>query len=674
MTDTADGESDAPRAAGGAATPRADDESAGLRTDGGTDAPRTDVESDVPRTDGESGGLRTDGGTETSQTDGGAVAERRTVGRATELSALDRTAYALFARHADGARHERDRRRYRGAAFDVFLARVYGLSWLVAVAVGGLGAVVGSLVGSVGPVPGVAVVVLAGVVCGAVAKHGTIRAASVALRVQAATRRSRIRRTLPGAAQYLHALSSGADDARTMLRRVAETDAYGETARAIRAALHTAELTGSLRRGLERVARETPASQTLGPFLRKFREHAQQGEDALAEYLRLESRMLTHRRERARDRNADAMELVGELFVVLLVLPALLVVVVTVMSVLAPGLSRPIPTPFGSVTGRALAAYGSAAFVLAAGAGGATVVQGLRPTHRRDGYDRPGGVATVLSAGRNPASATIVVAPAAVAVAVAAWLVGTDAVNAVLAGYVAFGVPVGAVAWRRARIDDAKDRRLADFVHGVSGHVGLGRPLSRAVTLVARDVNLGPLDGDVADLAFNLRTPRRGADTQTAALARFRERVGTPLAAQTVGLLTGALDAGSDTDAVFETLRTEVGRLHHQKRALRANMLVYVAVGWTTALLVVGIVLAVDTQVIDSFTQLSQLSGTEGFSLDAGAVQPDRARERFYLVTQATVIASGWFAGAADRGWYAALLHSGALVAITGVAFWGVGA
>lgn len=47
--------------------------------------------------------------------------------------AFDRGLYALFSRHADSPRHDRDRRRYRGAgvgpSFDVFLARVYGLSW-----------------------------------------------------------------------------------------------------------------------------------------------------------------------------------------------------------------------------------------------------------------------------------------------------------------------------------------------------------------------------------------------------------------------------------------------------------------------------------------------------------------------------------------------------------------
>jgi len=96
------------------------------------------------------------------------------------------------------------------------------------------------------------------------------------------------------------------------------------------------------------------------------------------------------------------------------------------------------------------------------------------------------------------------------------------------------------------------------------------------------------LDSDVADLAANLRltTPHAGIDTnlRTAALDRFVTRVGTPLAEQTVGLVTGALDAGSDTGVVFETLQAEIGRLYHDKQTLRSGMMVYVAVGWTTAL------------------------------------------------------------------------------------------
>jgi len=161
---------------------------------------------------------------------------------------------------------------------------------------------------------------------------------------------------------------------------------------------------------------------------------------------------------------------------------------------------------------------------------------------------------------------------------------------------------------------------------------------------------------------------------QAEALARFTDRVGTPLADQSVGLVTGALDAGSDVETAFEALQTEIGRLYDERKSLRSQLQVYVAVGWTTALLVVGIVLAVDASVLSSFAQLAAVHGVgSSLSLDPTAIDPPRDRYRFYVVTQATVLACGWFAGAASRGRYEALLHSGALVALTYVVFAGTG-
>nr|WP_284014600.1 type II secretion system F family protein [Halobaculum sp. DT92] len=598
---------------------------------------------------------------------------------------LDRALYALFSRHADGRRHAADRKRYRGAAmatdFDVYVARAYGLSWVVCLAVLAWTLIVGSalppsvtggvadaLAAAGAPVASVGrlhVVAPAAGLAATLAKYGTVRLAGERIRWRARARRSDIERTLPGAARYLHALSSGSDGPRAMLRRVADNDAYGETAVSVRTALATAALTGSLHDGLGRVARDTPSRDVLAPFLLKFREHAAQGDDALSGYLRLESRMLGRRREQARERNADVMELVSELFVVLLVLPALFVVVLTVLSVLAPGLSAEIRTPLGTTTKRAIAVYGAAAFVLVVGAGAAAMVSELRPADQRTGYDLPRRpLALVRAAPTNPRAAAVALVPAGVAALAGLAATGLDPVNVGLLGYAAYAVPVGAVGLRRGRLDDAKDREISDFVHAVAGHVALGKPLSTAVDLVARDVDLGPLSDDVADLAFALGLASRdGDDLRTAALERFVDRVGTPLAAQTIGLVSGALDAGSDAEAVFETLQTEVGRLYHERRALRANMFVYVAVGWTTALLVVGIVVAVNLTVLDGFADLASLS-TGGGALDPTAVDPERDRRRFYVVAQATVLASGLFAGAADRGGYAMLLHSGALVVV----------
>ncbi|MFB6281947.1 MAG: type II secretion system F family protein [Haloferacaceae archaeon] len=608
----------------------------------------------------------------------------------------------MFARHADRARHRRDRRNYRGAdlrtGFDVLLARAYGVSWLAAVACALLGAGVGyvlgapalgialdriaatvPLVGRAPTLPRPAVAAGAGLLAGAVAKRGSVRALGAYLRWRASARRSDIERTLPGAVRYLHVLASGSDAPRAMLRRVAATEAYGETAVAFRRVLNTAALAGSLGDGVRRVARDTPSRDLLAPFLLKFREHADQGERELATYLRMESRMLGHRQDRARDRAEGFLELLAEVFMVLLVLPALLVIVLTVMAAIAPGLSAPVATPVGTTSVRGVVVYTSAAFVVVTGAGASIVVGGLRPPGQTVDYARPEGVlATVADAARNPASAAVVLVAPAACLAAALLALGVSAPGVILAAYAAYAIPVGAVAVRRARRDDAKDRELKDFVHAVSGHVNLGRPFSEAVELVARDVDLGPLDEDVSDLALNLRLTTRepdgeARDLRAAALDRFVDRVGTPLAEQTVGLVAGALDAGSDAGTVFDTLQTEVGRLYHEKRSLRSNMLVYVAVGWTTALLVIGITVAVGMRVFDGFSQLAALSESTSYVLGASTLDLDRARFRLYVVTQATMLGAGWFAGTASRGRYEALLHSGILVVVCHLVFAGVG-
>ncbi|ELZ74692.1 type II secretion system, transmembrane protein TadC [Haloferax larsenii JCM 13917] len=627
----------------------------------------------------------------------------RRVSRIRSLSVFDRALYALFARHADADRHDRDRRRYRGTdlriSFDLYLARSYGLAWatglfvalptlLVVMAIpdAAVDSVLNLLRAVVPPfdhvpVPVVPRTPIAAVVALGVAiltRRVVLTVAGQYLSWRATARRENIERTLPGAVRYLHVLASGSDGPREMLRRVAETDAYGESAVAFRSVLNTASLTGNVNEGLRRVARDTPSEGMLAPFLLKFREHAGQGDDALRNYLRMESRMLGHRQARARDRAEGFLELLAELFIVLLVLPSLLVIVLTVMSVIAPGLSAPVVTPLGTTTVRGVVVYASAFFIVGVGLAASILIAGLRPPDQSVEYERPSETLELLAtATTNPASAAVAFVAPALAVSAAAGLVGVDAFGVTLTGYVAYALPVGLVGVRRARIDDAKDRELKDFVHAVSGHVSLGRPFAAAVEHVGQDVDLGPLDPDVADLALNLRltAPSAGTDVdlRTAALERFVDRVGTPMAEQTIGLVVGALDGGSDTGTVFDTLQSEIGRLYHEKRALRSSLLVYVAVGWTTALLVVGITVAVNVHVFDGFAQLSTLSSSGSFAIDADAVDLTRDRYRMYVVTQATMLASGWFAGTASRGRYEALLHSAILVTACYVVYAGVG-
>ncbi|MEA5388116.1 type II secretion system F family protein [Haloarculaceae archaeon H-GB11] len=621
------------------------------------------------------------------------------------LSVLDRALYALFSRHADEAAHAVDRRRYRasnlGTGFDVYLSRVYGLSW-VAFGVAMLLTVATTLVLTPGTMDGVVtflasglpvlnrvtlpdvprslVAIVLGSVVATVVKWTTVSLGGQYLRWVSQSRRVDIEETLPGAVRYLRVLASGSDDPATMLRRVATQETYGGTAAAFRRALNEASLTGSLDAGLERVARDTPSHDRLAPFVLKFREHANQGRESLEEYLEMEGRLLSRQQARIHQRVSGYLELLSELFVVLLVLPALFVLILTVMSVFASGLSKTVTLPVGAVTVRALLVYLSAIFVLGVGLGTASLVTTLRPSHHAaPTYERPQSVTAILeTTTSNPASAVVLCAPFAVTLGGGLWSLGYGPTNVVLLTYVGFGLPVGLVAVRRARLDDAKDREIRDFVHAVSGHVSLGRPFPEAVRRVAEEVDHGALQSDVETLAFTLglTTSTEGTETnvRAAALDRFVEDVGTPLAEQTIGLVVGALDAGSDTERVFDTLQTEIGTLYHQRKELRSNLVVYVAVGWTTGLLVLGIVVAVNTFVLDDFAQLATVSqGSEGLALDPDAVRPARSRHRFYLVTQATMLACGWFAGVASRGKYEALLHSSALVALTYVVFAGTG-
>ena len=159
------------------------------------------------------------------------------------------------------------------------------------------------------------------------------------------------------------------------------------------------------------------------------------------------------------------------------------------MSVLAPGLSREIVTPLGVVTAREVIVYSAIAFVLGVGAATAAIVASLRPDqHATPGYDPPTKLTELVrTASVNPASAAVVCAPLALGLGAALWTLEYALANVLLLGYVAFSVPVGIVAVRRARLDDAKDREIRDFVHAIAGHVALGRPFSKAVGDVAEE-------------------------------------------------------------------------------------------------------------------------------------------------------------------------------------------
>jgi hypothetical protein len=70
-------------------------------------------------------------------------------------------------------------------------------------------------------------------------------------------------------------------------------------------------------------------------------------------------------------------------------------------------------------------------------------------------YERSGGLGTLRTTLRNPASAAVVFVVPALAVLGAALLLDYPVPRAVLLAYVSYGLPVGLVGVRRARHDDA---------------------------------------------------------------------------------------------------------------------------------------------------------------------------------------------------------------------------
>jgi len=164
--------------------------------------------------------------------------------RTSGSSVVDRVLYALFARHASDRRHDADRKRYRGTAldtgFETHLARVYGLSWLVCVAVivpallvaastvPGLLAAADAWIGARSPVPigslsPERVAVVAAGLTGFLAKRATVRLGGLHLRWLTATRRTDIERTLPPAVRYLELLAAGSDGPGKWSRRPPRT-------------------------------------------------------------------------------------------------------------------------------------------------------------------------------------------------------------------------------------------------------------------------------------------------------------------------------------------------------------------------------------------------------------------------------------------------------------------
>ena len=575
-------------------------------------------------------------------------------------SAIDRLTPAAIDAVARSHWHRSVRRVYRSVPRRipavVYISRVYACALISA---GGT-AMIAILLVIIGQLP-------ASMLTGAITLGGTATVAGAVLMMglvlpglRADMHRRAVTRSLPGAVAHLRVLATGGEGPRGLFERAASSGVHGATGAEFRRVLTVATLSGRLDDGITTVARMTAAEDTLAPFLVNLRAHLAQGPDALHGFLALEARLLRHQQAAQRQETMGMLALIAELVMVLLVLPALVVVVLTMLGPIVPATAHPVQTPIGPRPVGVLVMWAAGGFVLLVGIAAGMMVATLRPQEHVTQFRRPRAPMAILSAaGSNPAAMCIIAGgPGLLVMLATIWADGRVGVG-LLMGFTAWAVPAGVVGWRRARVDDAKDAHLRDFIHAIAGYIDLGVPFAAAVDRIARETDLGPLHREVTRLAVDLRLrgghPDQQGPTQEVALRRFSGRVGTPLSTRTVGVIASALAAGADSQRIFERLQADVGELYREKQALRAEMQVYAAVGWTTALLVLGIAVTATTQL---FGELATLSSMGGQTL-AGAGY------RVLMTTGATAVAAGWFAGIASRDRYAGLLHAGVLTAIT---------
>lgn len=581
------------------------------------------------------------------------------------LRAIDRHMPSPIVVFARSGLHRPLRQVYRGVPrtqpATVHIGRIYTLA-LGAAIVPSVGVVLATGLGWIAPSVTTGVLSIA---AGAVLTGAIVLAGWSLPQLKAEMHRREVARTLPGAVDHLQVLASGAEAPRAMFARLVDVDVHGGTGAEFRRVLTIATLSGRLEEGIMTAARLTAAQESLGPFLVNLRAHLAQGPEALRGFLALEARLLRHQQAAHRQQTMGMLELVAELVMVLLVVPALVVVIVTMLGPIVPVSTQVVPTPVGARPLGELIVYLAGGFVLAVGGVAGQMVATLRPQEHVTTVTRPrGAMATVAAAGSNPAAMSIVATVPMMLVTAGLGVADGRLGLALVVGFTTWATIVGVVGWRQAREDDAKDEHLRELVHAVAGYVELGIPFGDAVDRIAQETDLGPLRPDVAHLAFDLRLRDRHPDhagtTQEVALDRFAHRVGTPLAARTVGVIASALAAGADPRLIFERLQTQVAELYRSKQSMRAEMQVYAAVGWTTALLVVGISVAATTQLFDQLAMVSTMGG----QAIAGADY------RVMLTTVATAIAAGWFSGMAIRDRYAGLLHAGVLSMITITVGW----
>lgn len=600
---------------------------------------------------------------------------------------FDTVAYRLFGRHVKADRHKRDRARYlalsRSLPFETFLIRLYLVSWLLALPVGGLSAI-GFAHGLPSPLsitlPGSQVLfeIRSQIWIGALASFGGLlvsltstvfvrKLASAGLGYLHKRERAAIEQTLPGAVRFLHVAASGTVEPRRLFEAVATRKRiHGATARSFEAICRRHAITGSMETAIRAGARDTPSQELLAPFLLSFIERSRDGEAALRNFLAEESRLLAVEDERRHHRDGAYLRTVVGLFVLLLVGPLVVGLGVAGSLIVFPefgGSRTPVSIP---ELGGFVTAIGSGGILLFGGAA-ALLAFLIRPTGHR--WAAPAPAQSVRNAIRtsttNPTNALLLLLPVGLTLLGWGHLTEFQMASGLLGAYVVVAIPTGLIDVRRSRRRTRLDRALPVFVHALAERLERGLPFREAVTRIARTETFGDLDGPVRKLAADVTLLHGPNGGRKRALERFVGRIGTPFAGRTIGLAVGAIEAGADAQSAVAHLQTETGRLEHAATARRSRLPVMILVGWTVAMLIVAIVVAVNLMVLETATPTGPVAGVAIEAVEGTT----RERPLFYVLTQATMLTSGWFAGLSGRGIYEALLHSGVLVAITWIGF-----
>lgn len=578
-------------------------------------------------------------------------------GVAGAIRLVDRLLTAAFGRHADKPRHEHNRFAHRGAnlpvGFRTYLARLYGGAWVVGA-------------GSAAVVFAVAHTVLGAGLVGVGARIAVVWLGCRYIHWRAMTRKQNLDRTLPAAVRHLRILSAGEMESRSMLAQVADTpQLYGETAVSFRRVLNRAQLAGSLSQGLRETAKETP-SDVYSSFLLRLQAALAGGEQAVTEHLELEARILKDHQRRGRSQRTSNAEVITELVVVVLVVPAAVAVLVTTGGMVLSGVHTPVETPVGRVPISAGVLYGCIIGVVVFGiAASVSLHTLLRPMPHAPWTIPSGGRSVLNTVASAPVSTAVVLAPIAAGISWWLFTLELDGPTAVLYGYALFAIPTGLVGLRHEQRALARDRELREFVHGLAAVTSRGRAFSEAVEEVSEEYTLGQLTPTVSTLAFDLRMGgQTGAGVREAALSKFATSVDTPLARRLAVILSGALDAGCETPKLFELLEEDLDQVSHQLRAQRTALRGYVIAVWATALGTAAVLAAIGVYVVPGITQLAAVTQTA-----AGVPAPAVTGYQLYLLAVVNALSCGWVAGTLSGNRGGALLHSGVLVLIVFMGF-----